>query len=313
MTGNTPGTDGFVGPPTKKEFELAATGMSAVSGQEAKKEKERGRLNLRQEFSQLHSYTFSERGGQFLELFFALLSGLTSGNFENFGILKDRYNFGDPQSDPHYPAFKEPWEGMEKIANEGKRVYALPESPERTRQVEELQKLGGTYMEKMERILDFIGKAEGAGYNTIFGGGTRDLGNMTISEVYKLQGEMIANPKLKNSPVGKFQFNRETLQDYVGKLGIDPNTTKFTPEVQRRLAIARFQHQISSVPGVAEKKLAEFFDGATEHKNQIQSAMAQVWAGIADVTGKSFYHNFNGNKATTPGLKASPFLDSLTK
>ena len=126
-----------------------------------------------------------------------------------------------------------------------------------------------------------------------------------------MQKRMIASGT--HSPMGKYQFNHATLKDYVGKLGLDPNTTKFTPEIQRQLAITRFYDQISRSPGVAQQKLAEFFNGATEHKNTIQNALAGVWASIPEVSGLSAYHGIAGNKATGPGKQVVPLLDMLSR
>lgn len=266
--------------------------------QKQREEKKRPRLTDKHRY--LNQYTFGERAMQFVELFFALLLGFKEGHFERFDFLKHAYNFTDDET--------EPWD---RAVDYAKDAYASGDAD----RIAEVQALGSMYMQKLDRLLDFIGKAEGADYNTIFGGSKLNLTDMYISDIYKLQDKMIADPKLGHSPVGKWQFNKATLMDYVKKIGIDPDTTKFTPDIQRRLAIVRFYHQISSVPGVAQQKLEAFFNGATQYKNEIQDALATVWASIPDaLTNESKYVSDGLNKATEPALKGiGPLLNELSR
>lgn len=310
-----------VDPPVESGVEdIAGTAPNAVTDfqQSAKNEKKLFREHLH-----LNSLSGSEFFGQIMNLFMALISGLTKGNFERFEFLKMAYGFGEApdgsmynenwKRQPGYAAANKAVDGMNNIANNAKTAYRTGD----TEKIAQYQEIGGTYMEKMRHLLDFIGKAEGAGYNTIFSGAWKRFGkdhnltDMTISQIYDMQKRMIASGT--HSPMGKYQFNHATLKDYVGKLGLDPNTTKFTPEIQRQLAITRFYDQISRSPGVAQQKLAAFFNGATEHKNTIQNALAGVWASIPEVSGLSAYHGIAGNKATGPGKQVVPLLDMLSR
>lgn len=100
--------------------------------------------------------------------------------------------------------------------------------------------------------LDLIAYSEGTDskfnkrardYNTTLGydsysGGPRDLVNMTISEIYKLQDQIRAHPdnKFNSSAVGRYQFVETTLRDIVADLRINPDTTYFDADTQDRLA-----------------------------------------------------------------------------
>jgi len=89
-----------------------------------------------------------------------------------------------------------------------------------------------------EALYRAISEAEGTtqhGYNTIYGGGQRDLGNMTIREVMDMQSNMIN--QTGHSPVGRFQITRDTLGRHAGLLGI-PDTAKFTPDIQNKVMLS---------------------------------------------------------------------------
>lgn len=65
--------------------------------------------------------------------------------------------------------------------------------------------------------------------------------DMTLGEVSTHQQGMINNPAQGNSPVGAFQINKATLEDYAPKvLGTDWRNQKMTPDVQDKLAESIF-------------------------------------------------------------------------
>jgi hypothetical protein len=89
------------------------------------------------------------------------------------------------------------------------------------------------------------GSESGGNYNVSFGdrklkNGTwtdtakektgKSLTDMTLEEVYAYQKTRGAN-----GAVGKYQFINSTLTGLVQQAGLDPKTTKFTPEVQDKL------------------------------------------------------------------------------
>jgi hypothetical protein len=95
-------------------------------------------------------------------------------------------------------------------------------------------------------------------WNTTFGFdkyGSADLTNMTLAEVNNF-GKTVLGPKTKaagigktasgevvgTSAVGPFQIqSRSTMMDLAKEMGLDPNTTKFTPQVQEAMAQRIFE------------------------------------------------------------------------
>lgn len=69
----------------------------------------------------------------------------------------------------------------------------------------------------------------------------KPITDMTLGEVQTHQTGMINNPSQGHSPVGAFQINKATLQDYAPKvLGSDWQNQKLTPENQDKIAEAIF-------------------------------------------------------------------------
>jgi hypothetical protein len=95
---------------------------------------------------------------------------------------------------------------------------------------------GGPMRQLAQNVFEAISQSEGTfgpggiNYNKLYGGGTAPLTEMTLAEVMKMQAGMA------HSAIGAFQITRETIADTAKALGLDPNTTKFTPEVQRQMA-----------------------------------------------------------------------------
>lgn len=82
-----------------------------------------------------------------------------------------------------------------------------------------------------KNLLDLIGAAEGTdkgrGYNETlaygkFTGGNRNLTGMSLNEIMALQGQMLAHPdnKFNSSALGRYQITRQTLQDFMPRLGL---------------------------------------------------------------------------------------------
>lgn len=63
---------------------------------------------------------------------------------------------------------------------------------------------------------------------------------MTLAEVDRFQTQRI-NAGIGSSACGRYQFVRQTLRDCVGYLGVDPARTRFTPDVQDALILARLK------------------------------------------------------------------------
>jgi len=136
------------------------------------------------------------------------------------------------------------------------------------------------------KLLDFIGKAEGAGYNTKFGGEVTDLTSKSINEIIAVQKQMVAEGK-GSSAVGKYQFINSTLERLVDKLKIGKDE-KFNPEMQDKLARELIKE--SGSDKVKEGKMSQ---------KQFADNLAGVWASLPKESGKSVYHGDSmGNKAT---------------
>lgn len=97
-------------------------------------------------------------------------------------------------------------------------------------------------------FLDYVAQREGTadqpggGYNTSLGygkftGGEKDLSNMTLDEIDKLQTGMLNHPQnnLNSSALGRYQIVRKTLRGLRDKHGLKGDE-KFSPELQDRLA-----------------------------------------------------------------------------
>ena len=137
-------------------------------------------------------------------------------------------------------------------------------------------------------LLNTIRWAEGTlkpgGYNTWFGGRTdMDLTKMTINEVVAEQKRRLKSGeatygKYTSAAVGAYQMM--TPETFAKRAGFDPASTKFTPEVQDKMAIAGY------MMGQARMTQAEI--DAPINKAQI-AKMAPVWASLPMMNGRSRY------------------------
>ena len=142
---------------------------------------------------------------------------------------------------------------------------------------------------QIDKVLDLIGKVESGGnYNSLVGGKTADLSNMTLNQVYEQQKKMMQRGSgFASSAVGKYQFIYGTLRSLANKMGLDPETTKFTPDVQDQIAREL----------VVQQGYNKYAAGAIT-KEKFLSNLASQWAGLpGDPSGKSKYEGYNTNKA----------------
>lgn len=143
-------------------------------------------------------------------------------------------------------------------------------------------------------ILDLIGHAEGAGYDTIFGHTERKYGvvptQMTLREVLDTQKKM--GRELGSSAFGKYQIIRKTMLGLIDKMDLSLDEV-FTPELQDAMAIELLKGR-----GFEDWKAGKL--GGRQFLNNL----AKEWASVPNATGKSFYHGDRmGNKATAGGKK----------
>lgn len=150
-------------------------------------------------------------------------------------------------------------------------------------------------------LLDMIGQAEGAGYDTIYGYNERKYGvvptEMTISEVQNLQKEMASD--LGSSAVGKYQIMRQTLKDAVKALGLSGSEV-FTPELQDMIATEFL---------LKRRGYDKFRSGDLSNRKFLDN-LSQEWASVPTSGGLSYYNNDRmGNKASKGGRAIAKMLD----
>ncbi len=138
-------------------------------------------------------------------------------------------------------------------------------------------------------LLNTIRFAEGTshaeGYNTWFGGRTdMDLTSMTINEVVQEQKRRLSNGEATygsytSAAVGAYQMMEPEV--FAVKAGYDPSTTKFTPKVQDRMAIAGYMK--------GQARMSQSQIDAPISREQI-AQIAPVWASLPMMNGQSRYN-----------------------
>jgi muramidase (phage lysozyme) len=155
------------------------------------------------------------------------------------------------------------------------------------------------------------GESGDAGYDAVYGLARGVPENfkptdMTVGEVLKAQQAMI-KAGTKSTAVGKYQLIKETLQEAVNKLGIDPNE-QFTPELQDRVAI-------DYLLKVKRTKVKDYLEAENPTREQEEAALidlAKEWASFpVPSTGRSYYAGDGLNKAHISVEEAKEALRSL--
>jgi muramidase (phage lysozyme) len=159
------------------------------------------------------------------------------------------------------------------------------------------QKSGGGYTGQVppagtnaKALLNTIRFAEGTshteGYNTWFGGSqyAGDLSRYTINEVVELQNKFLAEGNGRfsggvSAAVGAYQMVEPEV--FAVTAGYDPSTTKFTPEVQDKLAIAGYMK--------GQARMSQSQIDAPISREQI-AQIAPVWASLPMMNGQSKYN-----------------------
>lgn len=140
----------------------------------------------------------------------------------------------------------------------------------------------------VNEMLSFVASLEApGGFNQISGGAFKDLENMTIDEVLKMQGEMVASGTTPSSAVGGMQIIRRTLAGLKDKYGLSGKEF-FSEQLQRQLGVALMEGR-----GLGDY-LAGKIDAETFADN-----LAQEWAALPTSSGKSYYAGDGKNKALT--------------
>lgn len=151
-------------------------------------------------------------------------------------------------------------------------------------------------------LLDFIGKFEAGqgGYDQVLGGRKEGLSRMTLNDVF-LHQDVMRKGGSESTAVGKYQFLKATLQGAVRELGLDPATTKFTPEVQDALAMHLLR----------KRGLNDFLDGKI-NREQFATNLSKEWASLPHPkTGETNYRGVGSNRALTNLDNVYSVLDKM--
>jgi muramidase (phage lysozyme) len=146
-------------------------------------------------------------------------------------------------------------------------------------------------------ILSFVSKAEGADYNTLFGGSKVILEEKTVAEVQQMQ--RAHGKKTGSSATGAYQVMRRTLSDLIDQGVVDPDEP-FTEDVQNRIGMALLKRR-----GYDDWKSGKL------STDQFANRLALEWASLPNAQGKSAYEGVMGNKARTSRSELVSMLESL--
>lgn len=153
-------------------------------------------------------------------------------------------------------------------------------------------------------ILDFVARPESGGnYNAYIGNAKNQsiqLTNMTVAEVMAFQRDLVRRGN-ESGAVGRYQIIGKTLKGLVERMGIDPYNTKFSEEIQDRMAF-----ELLKVRGFDRWKNGSISD------TQFANELAKEWAGLPVVSGpnagRSFYDGVGSNRS---GVGSQTFLSAI--
>lgn len=137
------------------------------------------------------------------------------------------------------------------------------------------------------RLRDLIARAEAghAGYDAVqLGARIRPPRPPTAMTLQEIDNWIKATPGQPHA-IGRYQFIPDTLRHSARRLGL-PATTRFTPEVQDRLA-----DLLLGDAGLRQVKRGEMRIETFMHN------LARIWAGLPTASGRSYYHGHAGNRA----------------
>jgi len=141
---------------------------------------------------------------------------------------------------------------------------------------------------QIERLRQLIGHAESRrdGYDAVqHGARVKPPGRPTQMTIGEIIAWTDATPGQPHA-IGKFQFIPPTLLRLVARTGMPP-TTKFSPQVQDRLA-----DELLLEAGLREASSGNM------GRHHFMRKLAMIWAGLPTADGKSYYDGYAGNKAS---------------
>ena len=152
-------------------------------------------------------------------------------------------------------------------------------------------------------LLDMIAKPESGGrYDSVYPGRRRpEILDMTLNELY---ADMRKRARRSGSSAsGRYQYIRKTLMGVTKSMGLDPDNTKFSSEVQDKIVIyhLRLNHGLD-----------RWLRGKTSDEAFLKR-LSKTWAGLPkDMSGRSYYAGDKiGNKAGMPYKTAMASLQNI--
>lgn len=144
----------------------------------------------------------------------------------------------------------------------------------------------------LKPLLDLIGRAEGAGYNTVFGGSRiqtdKQITSQTIRELLNWQDRSVAAGSV-SSAVGRYQIIRGTVRTLIGS-GVVTNDDIFSASTQDKMAIHLLQ----------VRGLNRFLSGSLSSEG-FANNLSKEWASLPVASGPqagySYYEGVAGNKS----------------
>lgn len=173
------------------------------------------------------------------------------------------------------------WEGYNYYFGQPKPIPGPDQSDAETRRLERT----GTSTPKgsISSLLDTIASKESRGdYNVMvdFAKTPKPLTTMTIAEVLAMQTQM----GVRNA-AGKYQIQKDTLAEYMGRAGLGPNDL-FNEANQDRLAMVLLERR--GLRAYLDKKITP---------DQFADNLSKEWAALPYRTGQSYYADRGGNRA----------------
>lgn len=217
------------------------------------------------------------------------------------GTLQSTYTKAEPWTTRFVEAVKNvDWLGtkaQEKWKNDqtGSDFGIVPEGDTEFNMIDDSRSLLGD--DDAAAILGFVSQAEGADFNTLFGGSKVILEEKTVAEVQALQ--RAHGKKTGSSATGAYQVMRKTLSDLIDQGVVDPDEP-FTEDVQNRIGMALLKRR-----GYDDWKAGKLTT------DQFANRLAQEWAALPTASGKSAYEGVMGNKARTSRGDLVTMLESL--
>lgn len=210
-------------------------------------------------------------------------------------------------NDPNVPAWRKTRAFREVNAARQRQEQARLRAQQRQQPTQPIQGLDpdiGSKVQALRPLMDLVGNAEGGAqqYDAINRGRAGDtpggypgLSNMTIKQVMDLQRQGY-------NATGRYQFIPGTLRETVRDAGLDPNTTKFSPEVQDQLFVTRLTRSR------ARARLGAFLRGESNDIGAALMDLSNEFAVVKNLTGGNPLSGVGGNSPSIEATHAAQML-----